>query len=165
MLIEEIENGDCMKASAVATMKISSPAFENEGKIPSVYTCDGANINPPLRVNNIPNGTKSLAIIMEDPDAPGGTFTHWVTWNISPHESLPEASAQGVEGVNDFNKYHYGGPCPPSGRHNYIFKVYALDRDMYLSRDSERKALEMAMQGHIIGYGELKGWYEREQLT
>src|ERR1051326_390288 len=117
-------------AIAVETTKltIGSTAFVSNGFIPEKYTCDGQNINPPIAIKNIPSGTKSLAVIVEDPDAPGGTFVHWIIWNLKPQETIfEESSANGIEGKNSFGYKKYDGPCPPSGTHHYHFKVYALD--------------------------------------
>jgi len=111
---------------------IISTVFSQNGHIPPQYTCEGKNINPPLIVKNIPDGTKTLALIVEDPDASRGTFDHWVCWNISPNEAITEGSTPGINGTNSFGKTGYGGPCPPSGEHRYFFKVFALDAELDL---------------------------------
>jgi Raf kinase inhibitor-like YbhB/YbcL family protein len=151
-----------MKEVAIETLKITSEAFKHNEYIPSYYTCDGENKNPPIHIDNIPEGTICLAIIVDDPDAPGGTFTHWIVWNI-PTKKVIENNALtgGIEGKNDFRKYNYGGPCPPSGTHRYFFKVYALATLLHLNPDSNQKALEIAMEGRILGYGELIGLYQK----
>jgi hypothetical protein len=140
---------------------VKSSAFEKNKQIPSKYTCDGANISPPLKVEGIPEKTKSLAIIMEDPDAPAGLFIHWVAWNIPPSSQIKENAPGGSSGLNDFKKRGYGGPCPPSGTHRYFFKVYALDITLNLGSVAEKEDLENAMQGHTLTQGELIGLYRR----
>jgi hypothetical protein len=142
-------------------MKITSSAFGHEGIIPTTYTCDGEDISPPLRIKNIPEGTKSLALIMDDPDAPGGTFTHWVAWNIEPQEEIPADTRPGPEGKNDFGNTGYGGPCPPSGTHRYYFKLCALDTTLDVAKGAPRKEVEDALEGHIIAVAELMGTYTR----
>ena len=140
---------------------ITSPAFENEGVIPSKYTCDGENVNPRLNIDGLPEGTESLVLIVDDPDAPMGTWDHWTVWNIPPSERIEEDSVPGTEGLNDFGKHSYGGPCPPSGTHRYFFKVYALDTKLNLNGSSRKKDVEKAMKGHILAKGELIGLYKR----
>ncbi len=108
-------------------MTLASPAFPNNGSIPAKYTCDGANVSPPLTISGIPAGTKSLALTVDDPDAPGGAFTHWLTWNIAPSTTtIGEGQRIGTEELNGFSKPGYGGPCPPSGLHHYVFTLYAM---------------------------------------
>ena len=145
------------------TLLISSPAFEHQSKIPLQYTCDGRNINPPLTIEQIPEEAKSLVLIVDDPDAPGGMWVHWVVWNIPITLSIKENSIPGVEGINDSRRNHYGGPCPPSGTHRYFFKVYALDEVLELPATTDKKALEQAMQPHILAFGEIIGLYERKK--
>lgn len=145
----------------IKTLNVTSEAFNSRTYIPVKYTCDGADINPPLVIENIPHKTKSLVLIVDDPDAPSGTFTHWIVWNILPSGKIKENSIAGNEGTNSFKKQHYGGPCPPSGTHHYVFKVYALDELLELDTTSTRKEVEKAMAAHIIGYGELVGLYKR----
>lgn len=145
-------------------MTIESSAFRNNELIPSKYTCDGDNINPPLDIKGAPKGTKSLVFIVDDPDAPGGTWVHWTVWNISPDTAeIAEGSSpvEGVEGETDFGRPGYGGPCPPSGAHRYFFKVYALDGSLNLSPQARKPALERAMAGHILDKAELIGLYRR----
>ncbi len=149
----------------MSTLKISSLAFQHKGHIPSKYTCDGTDINPPLLVENVPAGAKSLAMIVDDPDAPRGTWVHWVVWNIAPdtrqinEHSVPSGA---TEGINDFRKRSYGGPCPPSGTHRYFFKLYALDESLRLDPGTDKVGLEKAMHGHILGQAELIGLYARK---
>jgi hypothetical protein len=141
-------------------MKITTPAFQEGGNIPSKFTCDGADANPALRFEGVPAEAKSLALIVDDADAPGGLFTHWLVWNIDPTTTTVEensAPANGVQGKNDFGKSGYGGPCPPSGTHRYFFKVFALDRQLDLAAGSKRAQLDAQMRGHIMAQGELMG--------
>ena len=151
-------------AAGGAKMKITSSAFQEGGNIPSQFTCDGANVNPPLHIDQVPAGAKSLALIVDDPDAPGGTFVHWLVWNIDPKTTdIAENSVppNAVQGKNGFGKTGYGGPCPPSGTHRYYFRVYALDVAQ-VQGGSTRADLERAMQGHIIGQGQLMGRYSKK---
>jgi len=149
---------------------VSSTAFEEEGMIPKKYTCDGANISPPLTFSGVPEGSRSLALISDDPDAPAGTWVHWVLFNIPPEmtglpENVPpdETLADGSRhGVTDFGHFGYGGPCPPSGTHRYFFKLYALDTVLNLSGRVTKDQLETAMQTHILAQGKLMGRYQRE---
>jgi len=147
------------------TFSVYSTVFSHKGHIPSEYTCDGRDINPPLEVENIPEGTKSLALIMEDPDAPRGTFDHWLVWNISPNEAIAEQTNPGISGTNDFGKTGYGGPCPPSGVHRYFFKVYALDTKLELLAGADKKTLLEAMNGHILSESEIMGLYQRKKTS
>lgn len=143
-------------------MTITSEAFTPNGNIPVKYTCDGENINPALRIENIPDNTKSLVLIVDDPDAPAGVWHHWVIWNIPPTRLIKEDSIPGIEGMNDFNKHHYGGPCPPSGIHRYFFKVYALNTLLDLDPKSRSPKVRTAMKEHVLAEAELIGLYERE---
>ncbi|MBU2235981.1 YbhB/YbcL family Raf kinase inhibitor-like protein [Patescibacteria group bacterium] len=143
-------------------MEISSSEFLNNGMMPSKYTCDGENISPPLRVSEIPNSAKSLAIINDDPDAPAGDWVHWVVWNIDPDtmDIVENCVMEGaVEGKNDFGDNGYGGPCPPSGTHRYFFKVYALDSRIDLDKSHGKKELEEAIKGHVLEQAHLIGLY------
>ena len=146
-------------------IKITSTAFKEGEFIPSKYTCDGKNIMPPLSWQGIPPETQSLVLIVDDPDAPSGTFTHAIFFDIDPKkESLSEGETPGVAGINDFGRLGYGGPCPPRGHgvHRYYFKVYALDiPSLKLKSGAYKSAVEKAMKGHILAYGELVGKYER----
>jgi Raf kinase inhibitor-like YbhB/YbcL family protein len=145
----------------IASLYISSPGFETNGFIPPRYTCDGANINPPIDIYDIPATTKSLALIMDDPDAPIRAWVHWLAWNIPVDVHIKENTLLKEQGINDFCENRYGGPCPPYGIHRYYFKVYALDAPLNLSPDAGRNELEKAMEGHVLGYGELVGRYKR----
>ena len=143
-------------------MKIASSAFQNGAEIPSKYSRDGGNANPPLHIEGTPSNTKSLVLIVDDPDAPVGSFTHWVVWNIDPTtKEIPEKSKpQGaVEGTNDYPMVGYGGPQPPSGTHYYYFKIFALDKVLDLRVGAKRRELEKEMEGHVIAQAELMGRY------
>jgi len=144
-------------------MKLMSPAFENGGRIPREYSCDGGNTVPVLKISDIPKNAKSLALIMEDPDAPMGTFIHWLVWNISPMN--PTLSKKEVtlypQGKNSAEKTGYLGPCPPHGTHRYFFKLYALDTILTLQPGAKKFHLEQAMFGHVVGEAELMGTYTR----
>lgn len=152
-------------AAGGARLKITSSAFQQAGSIPSKFTCDGANASPPLQIADVPSGAKSLVLIVDDPDAPSGLFTHWIVWNISPETStVAEGSTpKGVQGTNDFGKSGYGGPCPPSGTHRYYFKIFALDRELNLPFGAQRSQLDAAIKGHVIAQGELMGRYSRKK--
>ncbi len=146
-------------------MIIESPSFKNNEMIPAKYTCDAENINPALVFSRIPLAAVSLVLIVDDPDAPGGTWVHWTIWNMGPgtieisENSLPDGS---VEGNTDFGTPGYGGPCPPSGTHRYFFKLYALDTILKLDASAKAAGIEDAMQGHILGSAELIGLYKRD---
>ncbi|MBU0979956.1 MAG: YbhB/YbcL family Raf kinase inhibitor-like protein [Nanoarchaeota archaeon] len=139
-------------------LSLTSPAFEDGQPIPQKYTCWGDNANPPLKIDNIPTGTQSLALIMDDPDAPSGTWVHWLVWNMDPGTTdIKEDHYFINEGKNSWYESKYGGPCPPSGTHRYFFKLYALDEQLNLPSGTQKKHLEGAMKGHILGQGELIG--------
>ena len=150
-------------------MKLQSTAFKDGEMIPGKYTCDGANVSPPLRWNALPTGTKSLVLICDDPDAPGGTWVHWVYYDIPPETTgLPENVATlqrpqigGAQGKNDFRKIGYGGPCPPGGTHRYYFKIYALDVMLALPPGVTKAEVLKAMEGHILDKTALTGKYKR----
>jgi Raf kinase inhibitor-like YbhB/YbcL family protein len=150
-----------MSVTASSTLVIKSPAFEDNEFISSKYTCDGVNVNPEISIGEIPKDTKSLAIIVDDPDAPSGSFCHWLMWNIAPKNSIKENSAPGIQGRNSFGENKYDGPCPPSGKHHYHFKVYALNTKLNLLVSTDKNELEKAMRDHIIARGELVGLYKR----
>jgi Raf kinase inhibitor-like YbhB/YbcL family protein len=146
---------------AQSTLTVKSSAFEENGFIPSKYTCDGEGINPVLTIENLPQETKSMALVIEDPDAASGTFDHWVMWNIPSGNRIDENSAPGKEGKNSKKENMYAPPCPPSGTHHYHFKVYALDAMLELHDNTDKKALMKAMEGHILAKGELVGLYKK----
>jgi Raf kinase inhibitor-like YbhB/YbcL family protein len=145
-------------------MKLESSAFSEGQPIPTRYTCQGEGTNPPLSISAVPNNAQSLALIMHDPDAPVGDFTHWVLWNIDPdtediHEGEMPTGAS--TGVTDFGHDGYGGPCPPSGTHRYIYELYALDTELPTTLVN-RFDLEAAMEGHTVAEAQLIGTYERK---
>ena len=152
------------EVAKMSTLTITSPVFKDNGNIPKQYTCDGKDVNPPLVIENIPRGAKSLALIVDDPDAPVDIWVHWVVWNMDPGTSeIKETSVPpgAIQGRNDFRKTSYGGPCPPSGTHRYFFKLYALDTVLTLGGNSTKHDLERAMQGHILGEAQTVGLYKR----
>jgi Raf kinase inhibitor-like YbhB/YbcL family protein len=145
-------------------MNIQSSAFQHNQFIPSKYACEGEDINPPLSISDVPAGAKSLALIMDDPDAPMATWVHWLVWNINiaTTEILENTVPQGaVEGDTSWNRPGYGGPCPPSGTHRYFFKLYALDTTLDLVSGADKSQLEAAMEGHIVAQAEFIGLYSR----
>jgi Raf kinase inhibitor-like YbhB/YbcL family protein len=142
-------------------LRITSTAFNANQSVPVKYTCEGKDINPPIDVDGIPEKAHSLALIVDDPDAPGKTWVHWVVWNMPVTHHIKENSVPGEQGLNDFKRIAWGGPCPPSGTHRYFFKVYALDTLLELSAKSTKKDLEQAMGEHILAYGELIGLYKK----
>jgi hypothetical protein len=152
-------------AAGGARMKLTSSAFREGESIPSKFTCDGGNTSPPLEISDVPSGAKSVVLIADDPDAPGGLFTHWLVWNILPQtNSIAEGSApRGMQGRNDFGKSGYSAPCPPSGMHRYYFRVFALDRELDLRSGAKRSQLDAAMKGHVIAQGELIGRYAKRK--
>jgi Raf kinase inhibitor-like YbhB/YbcL family protein len=148
----------------VKKLVVKSPAFENNKLIPARYTCDGDDVNPPLTIEDVPEGTKSLVLIVDDPDAPSGIWNHWVVWNIPPDaRKIEENTVPGTEGISTSRKHNYGGPCPPYGTHRYFFKVYALDAKLDLTDNSKKKDVEEAMESHIFAEGELVGLYRRSR--
>ena len=147
--------------TAYRQLVLSSKAFANEDWIPSIYTCDGLNVNPSISISKIPAETKSLAIIMEDPDVSGESFCHWVTWNLPVTNYIMENEGRGAQGINDFRRNHYYGPCPGKGIEHYVFRVFALDAIINMPLFAGRKELEKAMEGHIVAIGEITGKYKR----
>lgn len=151
------------------TITVISSAFNEGGMIPLKYTCDGADVSPALAWDGIPATAKSIALISDDPDAPMGTWVHWVLWNLPPDakglpEQVPpdpELSDGARQGINDFGRTGYGGPCPPGGTHRYYFKVYALDAMLNLPSSTRKSNLMAAVDGHILAQGQLMGKYSR----
>ena len=144
--------------------ELTSPDFTKNTNIPKKFTCQGENIAPTLQIQNAPEGTKSFALVMDDPDAPKGNWLHWMAWNIPPETTILNAldfPTEATQGINDFKEFGYGGPCPPNSRHQYRFFLYALDKRTYLDKHASRAELEVAMAGHIIASCELNGYYER----
>jgi len=151
---------EATKAIDYKRLQVSSSEFAEGGLIPLKYTCDGKNISPPLDIKGIPEETKSLVIIVDDPDAPFRPWVHWLAWNIPPAKHLKEGRPMETEGLNDMQKNEYCGPCPLSGTHCYFFKVYALDTLLNLPAATSKNQLEKAISEHIIGFGELTGIYK-----
>ncbi len=155
---------DSMYNETMSEFSITSSAFAHNANIPPEYTADGRNVNPPLAISGVPEGTVSLALVMDDPDAPRGTWDHWIMWNIPPNtaeiaaDSVP---AGAIQGANGWGRSDYGGPSPPSGTHRYFFKLYALDAALDLKPGANKAALERAMEGHIIAQTTLTGLYSR----
>ena len=160
MAVVAILTGSTLCAAAPTKLEVSSSAFAPGGNIPAQFSCKGDNMNPPLEIHGLPSGAKSLVLILDDPDAPGGLFTHWIVWNIDPSTSgIAQKSVPGggVEGTNDFGKKGYGGPCPPSGTHRYVFHVFALDQKLDLHAGAKRAVLDKVIAGHVVARGELTG--------
>nr|VFJ45957.1 MAG: phospholipid-binding protein, PBP family [Candidatus Kentron sp. DK]VFJ47514.1 MAG: phospholipid-binding protein, PBP family [Candidatus Kentron sp. DK] len=161
------------------TFSLQSDAFAHNGEIPAKYTCQGQDISPPLRWRDVPEGTKSLVLIVDDPDAPDPeaprmTWVHWVLYNLPPEvDGLPAAIGKGatpaelppgtLSGTNDWGQTHYGGPCPPIGRHRYFHKLYALDIALEDMDRPDRDELEDIMEGHVIAHAELVGTYQKRK--
>jgi Raf kinase inhibitor-like YbhB/YbcL family protein len=154
---------------AKMAIEVTSSAFEDGEGIPTRYTCDGLDVSPPLSWGSVPDGTRSLTLIADDPDAPGGTFVHWVIYDLPPdtrglpedvptQQTLPSGAAQGVNGAGSIG---YMGPCPPSGTHRYFFKVYALDTELGLGGGATKEEVLDAMEGHVVAEGQLMGTYRR----
>lgn len=156
---------DQAKNYRVEELVVISTAFDYEGDIPMKYTCEGENIQPPLAVHNIPAGTKTLAVVMYDEDAPDGHLTHWVAFNIEPKRMIEENSLPGTTGKNGKGSNIYFGPCPTIGTHYYHFQVYALNTELGLDHTADEKSLKRAMAKHIIGYGELVGRYKKNSMA
>lgn len=149
---------------AAMAIVLTSSAFGEGESIPGKYTCDGEDLSPPLSWSGVPDAAKSLVLIVDDPDAPGGTFVHWVLFDLSADiKELPEGiKGVGVEGVNDFRRRGYNGPCPPRGSvHRYFFKIYALDGKLNLAAGASKRDVERAMQGHVLAQGQMTGRYRR----
>jgi Raf kinase inhibitor-like YbhB/YbcL family protein len=147
--------------AALVILHISSPQFKNNDYIPSKFTCEGENISPEIVVDNIPSNTKTLAVILDDPDAPNGGFVHWVAWNITPAKVIAQRTVAGSMGKNGRGDLGYTGPCPPTGVHHYHFTIYALDTTLDLSQEAGKEELVTAMKGHVLGSGELIGLYKK----
>jgi Raf kinase inhibitor-like YbhB/YbcL family protein len=142
-------------------MEILSPEFQSNGFIPKKFTCQGEDVSPALIIKDIPKEAKSLALIVDDPDAPRGTWVHWVVFDLPLINRIEENSTLGKQGRNDSGRNDYAGPCPPSGTHRYFFKIYALDKMLNLSEGITKQKLEKAMEGHILKQAELMGLYKK----
>lgn len=157
--------GTILNMNAASSISVTTPAFQAGGDVAAKFTCNGANVNPELRINGVPSEAKSLVLIVDDPDAPRGLFTHWIVWNIDPKATdigENSAPAGGIQGTNDFGKRNYGGPCPPSGTHRYFFKIYALDTKLDLKPSARRAEVDAAMRGHTLAQGELMARYSHK---
>jgi Raf kinase inhibitor-like YbhB/YbcL family protein len=148
-------NTDLMK------LDVRSKSFNQNELIPKKHTCDGVNVSPSLDIAFLPNSTVSLAVVVDDPDAPINTWTHWLVWNLPPIHHIPEHCKMGNSGMNDFAKSFYCGPCPMNGLHNYRFKVYALNTKLNLTGRIRIHDFEKAIENHVVAYGELNGKYSR----
>jgi len=157
--------------ATVGTLTLTSPAFPTGGEIPRKYTCDGEDVSPPLEWGAPPQGTQSLVLIMDDPDAPAGVWDHWLLYNLpADMRGLPEGASIAIDpasgrisrlGTNSWGKQEYGGPCPPSGTHRYFFRLYALDTTLNLAAGANKAQVLAAMAGHVLAQGELMGTYRR----
>jgi Raf kinase inhibitor-like YbhB/YbcL family protein len=148
----------------MADFALESTTFGHAQPIPKQYTCDGDDLSPPLRWAHVPEEARSLALVVDDPDAPSGVFTHWVAWGLDPGTgALGEGESAPREGQNDFGAVGYRGPCPPPGhgRHRYVFRLFALDRDLELEAGAKKPDLEQVIEGHVLTTAELVGTYER----
>ena len=152
----------CATSVKASAFEITSPSFKHNQMIPKKYTCQGEDINPELNISGIPEKTASLALIVNDPDAPMGTWVHWVVFDIMPTTTqIAENYIPATQGYNDFKRVNYGGPCPPSGTHRYFFKLYALDSILKLPEGTTKAQLEEAMKDHILAETELIGLYKK----
>lgn len=153
------------QSAGMPRLKLTTEAFTEGGSIPSRFTCQGRETSPPLAIEGVPGEAKSLALIVDDPDAPGGTWTHWLVWNIDPgtsriwEGSVPRGAEQGM---NSRQRQGYDAPCPPSGQHRYYFRIYALSQRLTLPPKSARADLERAMEGKVLAQGELMGVYRKK---
>lgn len=156
-------DSNVIQAKKEFAMKIESSAFSHNQTIPPKYTCNGENISPPLKFEAIPDNAQSLALIVDDPDAPMGTWVHWVVYNINPNTTVfAENTKEATQGINDFREIGYGGPCPPFGTHRYFFKLYAVDKKLNLPQGATKAQVESAIKGHIIESAELIGLYKKQ---
>lgn len=156
-----------MTTEVEKSVTVESSAFQAEKRIPSKYTCQGPDMSPPISVGDLPDDAKAWAVIVEDPDAPGKTWLHWTAWNLpADPTTLPEdadiRSLGGREGKTDFGDVGYGGPCPPSGTHRYVFRVFALDDELDVEQGADLNTLQTAINDHALAYGELMGTYSKE---
>jgi len=163
------QNQNQNQLQSAKDIKLTSTAFKEGESIPHQYTCDGVNVSPPLEWSGVPKSAKTVAMIADDPDAPSGTWVHWILYNLPAEnigmvENLPTGEnlkAGGLQGKNDFGNVGYGGPCPPSGTHRYFFKIYALDGELPLKAGATKPEVEKAMEGHVMAQGQLMGTYRR----
>lgn len=171
--IQDPANLGAARAVPVKKIRLSSSAFGDGGMIPVKNTCDGANTSPSLRWTEVPSNTESIALLMEDPDAPGGNFVHWIIYNLPPGmKEIPENAPKepildndAQQGTNSFVKIGYSGPCPPRGTHRYYYRIYALDQSLSLESGATEREFRDAIKGHILADGELMGRYERKSVS
>lgn len=161
----QIKSMGATAAADYTLLRLDTEAFSQNEFIPARYTCDGININPPLDIDHIPEKAKSLAVIVDDPDSPSPGFCHWVIWNIPVTHHIRERENRGAQGMNDFGRHQYDGPCPPSGTHRYYYKVYALDASLEIPVSVNKTQLEKAMSDHILGFGVLVGKFAHEKTA
>jgi len=159
VVFKETKHGLYSNVISYKYLRLDSEAFVAGGMIPSRYTCDGKNVNPPMDIDNLPEKAKSLAVIVDDPDGINGNFCHWVIWDLPVTDRIEEGEHRGIPGHNDFGYFKYNGPCPPVGTHRYYFKVYALDCVLDIPASSGKLELEQAMKDHVVGFGFLAGKY------
>lgn len=159
LVFREHRNELYADATRYQHLKLDSEAFNNNGMIPSKYTCDGKNINPPINISCLCENAKSLAVIVDDAEASNGNFCHWIIWDLPFTDRIEEGEHRGIPGKNDFGYFRYNGPCPPVGTHRYYFKVYALDCILNIPASSCKADLEKAMKDHVVGFGFLVGKY------
>lgn len=162
LLLQYLQERGVIKNDSIlgGYMELSCPEFNYGEQIPQKFTCDGDNVNPPLRIAEIPSGTQSLTLFVDDPDAPSGLFTHWIVFDISPQVNIEQNSIPGKQGKNTTNRISYFGPCPPPNqRHRYYFRLFALDLKLNIPAGSTRKHIERSMEGHILANAELVGYY------
>lgn len=149
-------------SDSLEPMRLSSPAFEDGAMIPIRYTCDGDDVSPPLHIDDTPSGTVTIGLLVDDPDAPGETWIHWLAFDIAPTSEIAEdVGSLGTAGVNSWGDPGYGGPCPPSGTHRYVHHVFALDAELGLAEGAHVSDVRAAMEGHILAEGVLTGLYRR----
>lgn len=160
--IKELESS---KTTNFRLLNVDSECFRQNEMIPVRYTCDGINISPSLHIEGLPKESVSIAIIVDDPDAPNGNFCHWISWNMPVKQEIKEKDNSGLQGMNDFNRHGYNGPCPGSGTHRYNYKVYALDCTLNIPVSSDKAQLEKAMTDHVLAFGVLTGKYKKQNSS
>ena len=153
---------DGSQTATETRMQLTSSAFEHEGVIPERYTCDGADVSPPLTLSDVPTGAVTLVLVMDDPDAPGGVWDHWIAYDIPTDDEIPEAvGTLGTPGRNSWGRTDYGGPCPPGGTHRYFFAVYALDTNLGLGPGADKTQVLAVLSGHVLAEATLMGRFSR----
>ncbi|MBI4739730.1 YbhB/YbcL family Raf kinase inhibitor-like protein [Candidatus Woesearchaeota archaeon] len=162
--VQKVQRQEAGSVEVPSTLKLTSLAFQNNGRIPKKYSCQGPAVSPPLSIDGAPPKAQSLVLIVSDPDAPGGEFSHWVVWNIPINSTFEEGKYPkgATQGLNDGGKHDYFGPCPPSGVHRYFFRLYALDTTLDIHHNSQQRDVEEAIKGHALATALLVGTYTRE---